>query len=447
MISASTAFIKAVKEKNREFHVRDTYTFADGSVVEMVTKDYLAYAIDEDMTNAGKLILGATVIKKYTATLDNTGRRYDLYNFSGCRIVSRVGIRTEDGSIEEILKGVFWITKVVFVGIAIKIEAADAMMFFDKPYTTGILDPTPYEAEVIKEICQKCGVRLASTVFLPSENSLPEGYRLASPLRILSNPTFRDVLSYCAQLRYQYAKIDNMGYLDLRRINLQNIQSRKIESLINSIGPIIWTTVSGYADGGWFDQHSGIIYISGDNWDGGEFDDGRLYSTESAPDGSIDGNSGGYEHIYEIGNLETDTVDARIAGVEMVLYPTDENSDGDMAWKYVDKMEGCENYIFKIKKNPYIRRPIQSTYWGLMEDDFHDYAHLYKDRIIGNLRPLKVSCKSDPRIEVGDLIIVTDREHRSFRSMVTRVKFSMGNMQIIECSVGTKSDDQYLKEE
>ena len=55
------------------------------------------------------------------------------------------------------------------------------------------------------------------------------------------------------------------------------------------------------------------------------------------------------------------------------------------------------------------------------------------------MRPFSIVIKSDPSIEVGDVIVITDRHQNSFYSMITHSKFTFGAAQILEnnCNCST----------
>ena len=78
MISTSNAYKEAIK-KNREFSIHDAYTLSKSSVkIEMETGDFLAYSIDDLVTDdSNNIAIGTAAAKEYKATLDNSDGKFD----------------------------------------------------------------------------------------------------------------------------------------------------------------------------------------------------------------------------------------------------------------------------------------------------------------------------------------------------------------------------------
>lgn len=75
MISTSNAYKEAIK-KNREFSIHDAYTLSKSSVkIEMETGDFLAYSIDDLVTDdSNNIAIGTAAAKEYNwSTADHTG--------------------------------------------------------------------------------------------------------------------------------------------------------------------------------------------------------------------------------------------------------------------------------------------------------------------------------------------------------------------------------------
>ena len=72
--------------------------------------------------------------------------------------------------------------------------------------------------------------------------------------------------------------------------------------------------------------------------------------------------------------------------------------------------------------------------------------NILKSSVIGTtIRVYSLSCLSDPTIEAGDSIKVTDRKGRSFESFVTNCTFTLCGNQELSLGAETESENQYQR--
>lgn len=204
MINASSELKKALKN-TREFRIQDKITLKNGAVIPLSLQNLRKYQINEATSASGKFEIGAAVIKKYSATLDNMDGQYDSYDFEDADIQSIIGLKLSDGTYEDIKKGTYWIYKATFGDSTLQIEAYDEMLFFSKPYSDSTLTYPATIRKIIQSACRDCGVSFdASTIEMGD-------YRVDK--KPTGNLTYRDVISYCAQIMGCYARIDHLGQL------------------------------------------------------------------------------------------------------------------------------------------------------------------------------------------------------------------------------------------
>lgn len=204
MINTSSEFKKAVKG-SRDFRVNDTIILNDGTELSVTAEKLLKYEINEATSASGKFEIGAAVIKKYTITLDNMDQRYDTYDFEDAVIRTNIGLRLQDGTYENMSKGTYRVYKATFGEATLQIEAYDEMLFFSKPYSESRLTYPAVLREIIQSACRDCGVACDTSTIEMSAYRVeekPEG-----------SITYRDVISYCAQIMGCYARIDHNGRL------------------------------------------------------------------------------------------------------------------------------------------------------------------------------------------------------------------------------------------
>lgn len=204
MINTSSEFKKAVKG-SRDFRVNDTIILNDGTELSVTLEKLLKYEINEATSASGKFEIGAAVIKKYTITLDNMDQQYDAYDFEDAVIRTNIGLRLQDGTYENMSKGTYRVYKATFGEATLQIEAYDEMLFFSKPYSESRLTYPAVIREIIQSACRDCGVTYDTSTIEMSAYRVekkPEG-----------SITYRDVISYCAQIMGCYARIDHNGRL------------------------------------------------------------------------------------------------------------------------------------------------------------------------------------------------------------------------------------------
>lgn len=97
---------------------------------------------------------------------------------------------------------------------------------------------------------------------------------------------------------------------------------------------------------------------------------------------------------------------------------------------------GTEGYVLTMEDNPLIQT----------EDMANKVMNILKSSVVGTtIRVYSLSCLSDPTIEAGDSIKVTDRKGRSFESFVTNCTFTLCGNQELSLGAETESENQYQR--
>lgn len=395
MIHTSSAYKKAIIS-NREFCIEDKIIFADGTQLPLTMNDFMAYSIDEATSSAGKFEVGTAVIKEYTATLNNLDGKFDKYDFEGANIVAVVGLRLEDGTWEKLNKGTYRVVSAKTSEITINIKAYDSMLFFDVPYSTSTLAYPATINQIVAEACQKCGMTYdASTVEM--------GNYLIKEKPDAESLTFRDIISYCAQIMGCYARIDHLDKLSFGWYAFESYEKMYDGGIFDRDNP--------YSTGNDLDGGNFINYLSGDSLDGGTFED-----------------MGKYHHFYNLSSQTIHTDDITITGI--VVSAKGKSSEDTESF-----MMGNEGYALEISDNPLIQIGAVMT-----------VAQHLGEKLIGNtFRSLSITCRSDPSIEAGDAAMITDHKDRSYQTVITNTTFNMGGLQKIECSAETPTEKSYTK--
>nr|DAI79327.1 MAG TPA: BNR/Asp-box repeat protein [Caudoviricetes sp.] len=376
--------------------IHDQYIFKDGSRPDIGTIDFMKYEINEAVSEQSTFSIGAAVIKKYTATLNNMEEKFSDFDFEGLDILARVGLLLEDGTVEIIPKGKYRCVNAKLNESTIDLEAYDSMLFFDRPYSESTLQYPATITQIINDACVHCQMAV-------DEKTIPWGGHIIKKRPDDKDLTFRDMIGYCAQIMCCYAKIDHLDKLSFGWYDFETLEKMQ----------------NGY-DGGNLED-----YATGDKLDGGNF---KNYSEGDFYDSGSFRDTYEYHHFYSLGSQSINTDDIIVTGIKVTSEKTDDSEEESY-------MYGGDGYVLSIEKNPLIQT-----------GDVQIVASYIGKKMAGKrFRPLSISCQSDPCIEAGDCACVTDRKQRTFFSVISNTTFSVGSMQKIECTAETPTENNYTK--
>lgn len=387
MINTSLAFRRALSG-NREFRIKDTITLKNKKEFPIPMMDLREYKINEATSASGKFEIGAAVIKEYKITLDNSEEQYDDCDFEGANIQAVIGLKLADGTWEDLKKGQYRVYTAIFGETTLQITAYDEMIYFDRPYSECTLSYPATVRDIVLDACRHCRVDCESGSIEMGNyivKTKPEG-----------SITYRDVISYCAQIMGCYARINHLGRL--------------------AFGWYDFSTIgSGDLDGGIFDTASQEKYLSGDEADGGTFDD---YSSGYTYDGGIFVDMDTYHHFYNLYNKSINGTDINVTGIQI----TTKKDNTDKKHLY-----GTNTYALEIKANPLIQT-----------DSMQQVAKHIGDKIINKpFRPMSISVQGNPAIEAGDVAVVSPKTTFSYTTVITDTTFSLFSAQSISSTAET----------
>jgi hypothetical protein len=373
MINASKEFMEKLKEGVNVVNYADI-TLSDGTVLHLEPKDFMigGCAIEDKATD-GKFGVGFVIGKTLTAKIANHDEQFSQYDFYKSIVHLYVALLLDDGSIEKIRKGVYYVTVPSTAGDIIEISAVDKMFELDRDYTSSTTHFPATLQTILTDVCLDCGI--------------PIGFRQFDNMSFVvrekpENVTYRQVVSYAAQIAGYNVRIDNDGYMQL-----------------------IWYKTSlldhyNY-NGGNFKryQHETTVY-------GGDFKDysaGFLLSGGNFADELP-------EHVFRIKNLNVHTDDVQITGVRVV-------GEDD-----VTAIFGEEGYVVELKGNPFVNGK---------EKEVSDYLG---NRIVGiSFRPFSADILNNPLYEPFEVVRVSDRKGNVYNSIVNSVSYQVGAYTKISC--------------
>ncbi len=373
MINASREFKEKLKKGARLVNYADI-TLSSGEVLHLTYKDFMISGCSiEDKTTDGKFGTGYVIGKTLMIRLENQDERFSRYDFYQSAITLYVALLMDNGSIEKIRKGVYYATVPETPGDTIQISAVDGMYRLDKDYSSSLISYPATLQEILSGACLDCGI--------------PIGFRQFDNMGFVvqkkpEKATYRQIVSYAAQIAGYNARIDNDGYMQLVWYDSELLDRYNY-------------------NGGSFKQyqHDTVVY-------GGDFTD---YSTDTIITG---GNFAEKrpEHVFRIKSLDVHTDDVQITGVRVV------GEDEKTA------VYGEEGYLIEVKGNPFVNGKEQEV------------ASYLGARMVGMVfRPFSAQVLGNPLYEPFDVIMVSDRKGNVYNSVINSVSYTIGDYTRIAC--------------
>ncbi|MBY4798357.1 hypothetical protein K6V98_08360 [Collinsella sp. AGMB00827] len=389
----SDKFRKRLSE-NTTLLAKATLYLDGGKRRELTGDDIVSLSVEHNTSSANSFDIGAAITGKLNITLNNHDQRFDEVNFAGSSIVAYAGAEI-DGKPEWICLGTYDVDAPDAYAGTIAITALDCISRLEIPYSDV---KTVYPArlyQIVSDACLAAGVTLASS-FPMSDlrvNKRPEGKDL----------TCKKIVSYAAQAVGCFVRVNEMGKIELKRYDA------------SVFGNEDWL------DGSHFD--SATPYASGSSADGGTFND---YSSGIKADGGKLRGSDSWEHIFVQKSLTVSTDDITVTGIS-VKASKEIKADGKTGKDGEEILYGQAGYVLRIEKNPLIEYGQAGVFALHLGKHFHGMT----------FRPFKATSISNPALEAGDAVVVTDGKQNSYRSFATAVKLTLNSSMQVSCSAQT----------
>ena len=216
MQNTSSEYKELVKQSGRTFKAKVICTFPDNTQKIFTDSDIMqnGLKINDATSNEGSFDVGCAIIKELVLEIDNSNKQLADIDFNGASFDVRVGLIVEqkyDGTTktEWIKKGIYYAEEITESENFISIVAYDAMAKFDKPYNSSLKFPQML-LSIFSDACTACGVPYASLNFPNST------FYVQSKDFIDESATYRDIISYVAQLACCFARVDVDGMIHMR---------------------------------------------------------------------------------------------------------------------------------------------------------------------------------------------------------------------------------------
>lgn len=391
MVNVSSAWRRTLFDDKRNYHNYVKITLTNNTVLNL-TNEHLwegGVALDDAVSSESDFQIGSAIINKATFTINNIYGDYDAYDFIGARVEYKVGLDVGDVADEIIKKGKYIICNATYNGQTISIEAYDYMYFFDIPYVhPNVTYPATIDA-IVRAMCTEVGVTLATLNF-PHKNHVIQEPPSSQQV------TYREVLSWCAQICGCFARCNNEGQLELKWYPQSDL-----------------TTVMSGLDGGHFDSSN--PYSSGDTANGGSF---NPWSTGYVFDG---GSLNWNYNVHLISSIYSQSIsvdDVVITGIRATIKVEGEDEEDEGSSEKTVTV-GQSGYVIDISGNEF-----------LTIDNVDDVLAWLGVQLIGfTFRKASVTHASDPAIEAGDCAIIFDRHKNAYPIVVSVTRFTSGNTQ------------------
>ncbi len=207
MYPVSTSYKSKIKELTRVFKAQLQIQHSLG-VLDLTDADIvggsLAYT---EASQAGEdFTIGGVVASDLSVEILNKPE-YATYNFMGATVLVSIGLEVSPDTCEHVPLGVFNVDDVGKTRNAISLKALDNMIKFDKPYSMSNLIYPANLLQIFNDACTVCGVTPGTATFLNSNYVVQE--------RPEGDLTFRDILSYVAELSGSFARCNRTGAVEL----------------------------------------------------------------------------------------------------------------------------------------------------------------------------------------------------------------------------------------
>ena len=385
MQNTTSAYKTAIRQSGRELIPHLTVLLSDGTSLTLGAEHIMQGGLvkEDGVSSPNTLQVGCACMRQLAVTLNNYEGAYTGKDFTGAVITASVGLMLPDGTEEQVSLGKYTVDEAVDNGITISLTALDGMDKFDHPYSESTLAYPATLKQILQGCCADCGVLLQTQSFLNDDYTV--GTRPDD-----ANLTYRQMVSYVAQLAGCWAKINSSGYLTLDWYDFDRF------------------VVEAGLDGN-TDTADGLT----DNYDGGLFnvaEYGEGSHTVLRP-----------AELDQLQSLTISNSDITVTGVQVV--PPD---DDDTAY-----LAGAEGYVLSIEGNPLAQGDYEALAWSL-------YGK------IGPMtfRPCSLSSRGDPSWEAGDVAYVTDRKGVRHKTVISNLTYSIDGWEKISADAETVSRKQ-----
>ena len=210
MVTVSNAFRDRIYYGQNYSYFADV-TFENGDEIQFNDDNFKVGGCNfEYGGGSSDIALGVAIAKHLKFSILNPNGEYDDYDFVNAEIELYMKMQMEDGKIETVQFGTFYVSQPATYGITVDVEAYDAMVKAGEVvFEPGTISYTV--GTVLSEACTQAGLILRTTGTINNSTlavTVPEGL------------TCREVIGYAAMLAGGNAFIDVYGYVYVKSYNI-----------------------------------------------------------------------------------------------------------------------------------------------------------------------------------------------------------------------------------
>lgn len=386
MINASKEFRNLINKGVKVVNYADI-TLRDGTVLNLEPSDFSVGGFSmTDKTSNGKFEIGTAIAKTISATIANHTNKFSAYDFYKSIIYMYVAVEKEDGTVLKERKGKYYVINPVTPNDTIKLSGVDSMCLFDKPYNANTAFPATLQT-ILSDCCLDCGVNIGFEEF--------DNWNFV----VMNKPedcTYRQVVSWVAQIAGCHARINNNDYLELVWYDTSSLEKVNI-------------------DGGNY-----FVYENENIIDGGDF---TTYESDLIIDG---GNFTDYSppNVTKIKPPTVSTDNVVITGVKV-------------EYNKKEVILGNEDYLIIVKDNPFV------------DGKENEVCQYLADRMIGlSFRPLSCQMVNNPLFEPFDSCYVYDRKGNAYFTLINSVTYTISGFTTLSCNADdpVRNESSYVSE-
>lgn len=387
MINVTNSFKKLVAEGVGIFQEYVSIVLQDGTVLTLTNKDIWnnGLSTEDAVSRQNQFDIGSAIVNKCVIVINNIYNAHSSYDFYGADVTVQVGLTLPNGTVEKIQKGRYTVADSKYNGSLITLTCYDFMAKFDKPYSLSQLSfPTTIE-NIFRDACSVCGVQYAEKGFQNSDVTISE-----KPND--DTITFRDMLSWCAQIACCFCRCNAYGQLEPKWFEEKSSDNNQYSGGTF----LLWD------EGNTLDEGTFSPWNEGDIVDGGTF-----FEKEN------------FHRIASTFGVALSTDDIVITGVKII----EKNSNANSETIINTYFEGADGYVISIEDNPLIA-----------DGTGAETAKRLASQLIGfRFRKASFSHLSDPTIEAGDIAYLAYKE-QLYPIIISSTKFTVGRWQKTESS-------------
>ena len=224
MRNLSSAFKDELNNDNRRYLEWVDITLKDGTVLNL-REDSIwnnGIKVEDAVSGSSEFQIGSAIVNKATVTLNNIYDDFSDYIFDGASISMSVGL-TVKAKVPTEAEKIHLFTGIIVEApttnsSVLSLTCYDNMYKFDRDYSESNLSYPATRGQIIRDACSVCGVQLQTVTF---DN---DGYIIQEKPSV-EQLTFRQLISWVAQIGGQFCRCDSLGRLCVGWYDLKSYEA------------------------------------------------------------------------------------------------------------------------------------------------------------------------------------------------------------------------------